>query len=314
MKDGYKLSEIAEKRLEESNLKINQDNSKLSRIGEMALYSTVPDKNGEEVRLDSINSDKLNKIEKIVQDDELFENFKREMNLARLCNINDRLPRMLFLGHDDFHVFGVDLIDRDRVGVLIKHEETEDNNIKLDVNFTNYEYALIKKDNVCNGRLNNIDINTKIAFEEYNYLKNVENIEYYKHIVTQKFKSYDESSDRHLQGHFRLYVDDFASFSKVVSKEDFEKQCLDGTLFDNELDSFLENSFVAEHRDLINSFHEDWQKPNKKVNCHALDEFLLEQDLIDNDLYRNVVNYGEQDFIDAVSSVTSKEQDKGMER
>lgn len=64
MNDGYNLSEIAEKRLEESNLKINQDNSKLSRIGEMALYSTVPDKNGEEVRLDSINSDKLNKIEK----------------------------------------------------------------------------------------------------------------------------------------------------------------------------------------------------------------------------------------------------------
>lgn len=84
MKEKYKLSEIAEKRLEESNLKIDQDNSKLSRIGEMALYSTVPDKDGKLIRLDSINSDKLNKIEKIVQDDELFENFKREMNLARL--------------------------------------------------------------------------------------------------------------------------------------------------------------------------------------------------------------------------------------
>ena len=46
MKEEIKLSEIAEKRLEESNLKINQDNSKLSRIGEMALYSTVPDKKG----------------------------------------------------------------------------------------------------------------------------------------------------------------------------------------------------------------------------------------------------------------------------
>ena len=313
MKEKYKLSEIAEKRLEESNLKIDQDNSKLSRIGEMALYSTVPDKNSEEVRLDSINSDKLNKIEEIVQDDKLFENFKREMNLARLCNINNRLPRMLSLDHDDFHVFGVDLIDRDRIGVLIKHEETEDNNIKLDVNFTNYEYALIKKDNVCDGRLNNIDINTKIAFEEYNYLKNLENIENSKHIVIQKFKSYDESSDSHLQGHFRLDVDDFVSFTKVVSKEDFEKQCLEGTLFDNELDSFLENSFVEEHKDLINSFGEDWQKPNKKVNCHVLDEFLLEQDLIDNDLYRNVVNGKEQAFIDAVKSVTNKEKDKGME-
>ena len=314
MKEKYKLSEIAEKRLEESNLKIDQDNSKLSRIGEMALYSTVPDKDGEEVWLDSLYGNRINKINEIAQDDEKFEKFKREMNLARLCRTNDRLPRLLTLGHDDFHVFGVDLIDRDRVGVLIKHEETEDNNIKLDVNFTNYEYSLIKKDNVCNGRLNDIDIDTKIVFEEYNYLKNVENIENYKHIVTQKFKSYDESSDRHLQGHFRLYVDDFASFSKVVSKEDFEKQCLDGTLFDNEINAFLENSFVAEHRDLINSFHDDWQKPNKKVNCHVLDEFLLEQDLIDNDLYRNVVNYGEQDFIDAVSSVTNKEQDKGMER
>ena len=313
MKEKYKLSEIAEKRLEESNLKIDQDNSKLSRIGEMALYSTVPDKDGKSVRLDSINSDKLNKIEKIVQDDNEFDRFKRQTNLTRLCNINDRLPRMLSLGHDDFHVFGVDLIDRDRVGVLIKHEETEDNNIKLDVNFTNYEQALIKKDNVCNGRLNDIDIDEKIVFEEY-YAKDVEGVENYKHIVTQKFKSYDESSDRYLQGHFRLDVDDFASFVKVVSKEDFEKQCLDGTLFDNELDSFLENSFVVENRDLINSFDHNWDEPNKKVNCHALDEFLLEQDLIDNDLYRNAVNNKEEDFINAVNSVTKKEQDKGMER
>ena len=313
MKEKYKLSEIAEKRLEESNLKIDQDNSKLSRIGEMALYSTVPDKDGKSVRLDSINSDKLNKIEKIVQDDELFENFKREMNLARLCNINDKLPRLLILGHDDFHIFGVDLIDRDRVGVLIKHEEIEDNNIKLDVNFTNYEYALINKDDVCNGKLNDVDINTKIVFEEY-YAKKVEDVDNYKHIVTQKFKSYDESSDRHLQGKFRLYIDDFASFSKMVSKEDFEKQCLDGTLFDNELDSFLENSFVAENRDLINSFGEGFNESNKKVNCDALDEFLLDNGLVDDDLYRNAVNNKEQDFINVVNSVTNKEQDKGMER
>ena len=314
MKEKYNLSEIAKKRLEENNLRIAQDNSKLSIIGDMALYSTIPDKDGKEVRLDGVDSNNIHKIEKIVQDDNKFENFKREMNLARLCNINDRLPRMLSLGHDDFHVFGVDLIDRDRVGVLIKHEETEDNNIKLDVNFNNYEYALIKKDNVCNGRLNDIDINTKIAFEEYNYLKNVENIENFKHIVTQKFKSYDESSDSHLQGHFRLVVDDFASFIKVIPKEDFEKQCLDGTLFDNELDSFSEHSFVAENGDLINSFGENWQEPNKKVNCHALDEFLLEQDLIDNDLYRDAVNNKEQAFINAVNSVTNKAQDKGMER
>lgn len=133
MKEEYKLSEIAGKRLEESNLKIDQDNSKLSMIGEMALYSTIPDKDGKSVRLDGVDSNNIHKIEKIVQDDDKFENFKREMNLARLCNINDRLPRMLSLGHDDFHVFGVDLIDRDRVGVLIKHEETEDNNIKLDI-------------------------------------------------------------------------------------------------------------------------------------------------------------------------------------
>lgn len=110
-----------------------------------------------------------------------------------------------------------------------------------------------------------------------------------------------------MQGKFRLYVDDFASFSKVVSKEDFEKQCLDGTLFDNEINAFLYNSFVEEHKDLINSFK------NQQVNRHALDEFLLAQDLIDNDLYRNVVNGNEQAFIDAVSSLSNKEQDKGME-
>lgn len=85
MKEEIKLSEIAEKRLEESNLKIDQDNSKLSRIGEMALYSTVPDKDGEEVWLDSLYGNRINKINEIAQDDEKFEKFKREMNLARLC-------------------------------------------------------------------------------------------------------------------------------------------------------------------------------------------------------------------------------------
>lgn len=313
MKDGYNLSEIARKKLEENNLKIAPDNRFGYRFGDVALYSAVLDKDDKEVLLDEVDSNKINKINEIAQDDEKFEKFKREMNLVRLCRTNDRLPRLLSLGHDDFHVFGVDLIDRDRIGVLIKHEETEDKNIKLDVNFTNYEYALIEKDNVCNGKLNDIDINRKNVFEEY-YAKKVEDVENYKHIVTQKFKSYDESSDRHLQGYYRLYVDDFASFSKVVSKEDFEKQCLDGMLFDNEINAFLENSFVVENRDLIESFNQNWNEPNKKVNRHVLDEFLLEQDLIDNDLYRNVVNNNEQAFIDAVNSVTNKEEDKGMVR
>ena len=62
-----------------------------------------------------------------------------------------------------------------------------------------------------------------------------------------------------------------------------------------------------EHKDLINSFK------NQQVNRHALDEFLLAQELINNDLYRNVVNGNEQVFIDAVSSLSNKEQDKGME-
>lgn len=313
MKDGYNLSEIAQKRLEESNLRIAPDNRFGYRFGNDALYSIVLNKDGEEVLLDGIDSNKINKINEIAQDDKEFEKFKREMNLVRLCRTNDRLPRLLTLGHDDFHVFGVDLIDRDRIGVLIKHEEIEDNNIKLDVNFNHYAYALIEKDNVCNGKLNNIDFDKKIVYQ-VPYDKEVENVENYKHIVTQKFKSYDESSDRHLQGNFKLAVDDFASFSKVVSKEDFEKQCLDGSLFNNEINAFLENSFVVENRDLINSFDHVWTKPNKEVNRHALDEFLLEQDLIDNDLYRNVVNGKEQDFIDAVKSVTNKEHDKGMER
>ena len=313
MKDGYNLSEIAKKRLEENNLKVSRDNRVLSGRHDIALYSTIPDKEGNEVWLDSIDSNNINKINEIAQDDGKFEKFKREMNLARLCRTNDRLPRLLILGHDDFHVFGVDLIDRDRVGVLIKHEETEDNNIKLDVNFTNYENARIRKKNVCNGRLTNVDFDTKVVYQ-VPYDKEVENVDNYKHIVTQKFKSYSNPGDPYFKNVFGLNVDDFASFVKVVSKEDFERQCLDGTLFNNELDRFLENSFVAENRDLINSFGEGFNESNKKVNCDALDEFLLDNGLVDDDLYRNAVNNKEQDFINVVNSVTNKEQDKGMER
>lgn len=312
MKEKYKLSEIAEKRLEESNLKVSRDNRVLSGRYDIALYSTVPNKDGEEVWLDSLYGNRINKINEIAQDDEKFEKFKREMNLARLCRTNDRLPRLLILGHDDFHVFGTDLIDRDRVGVLINHSETEDNNIRLDVNFMNYENARIRKKNVCNGRLTNVDFDTKVVYQ-VPYDNEVENVENYKHIVTQKFKSYSNPGDAYFKNVFGLDVDDFASFVKVVSKEDFERQCLDGTLFNNELDRFLENSFVAENRDLINSFGEGFNEPNKNVNCDALDEFLLDNHLIDHNLYREVMSIKEEEFINAVNSVTNKEQDKGME-
>lgn len=313
MKDGYNLSEIAQKRLEENNLKISQDN-RFGIKGDLALYSTVSNKNGEDVFLDSTDPHKVSKINEITQDDEEFKKFKRQTDLVRMCRINDKLPDLLILHYDDFHVFGVDFINRDRVGVSINHSEMEDNNIKLDVNFTHYAYALIDKDDVCNGKLKNVDINTKNVFEEYNYAEKIEGVENYKHRVTQKFKSYDKSSDRIFQNKFRLDVDDFASFSKVLSKEDFEKQCLDGTLFNNEINVFLENSFVEEHKDLIESFDWNWDKSNQKVNRHVLDEFLLEENLIDNDLYRSVVNNDEQAFINAVNSVTNKEQDKEMER
>lgn len=187
------------------------------------------------------------------------------------------------------------------------------NNIKLDVNFTNYENARIRKKNVSNGRLTNVDFDTKVVYQ-VPYDNEVENVDNYKHIVTQKFKSYSNPGDAYFKNVFGLDVDDFASFVKVVSKEDFERQCLDGTLFNNELDRFLENSFVAENRDLINSFGEGFNESNKNVNCDALDEFLLDNGLVDDDLYRNAVNNKEQDFINVVNSVTNKEQDKGMER
>lgn len=47
---------------------------------------------------------------------------------------------------------------------------------------------------------------------------------------------------------------------------------------------------------------------------YALDEFLLDNHLIDHNLYREVMGIKEQDFINVVNSVTNKEQDKGMER
>ena len=90
MKDGYNLSEIAQKRLEENNLKVSRDNRVLSGRHDIALYSTIPDKEGNEVWLDSIDSNNINKINEIAQDDGKFEKFKRERNLARLCRTNDR--------------------------------------------------------------------------------------------------------------------------------------------------------------------------------------------------------------------------------
>lgn len=90
MKEKYKLSEIAQKRLEENNLKVSRDNRVLSGRYDIALYSTVPNKDGEEVWLDSLYGNRINKINEIAQDDEKFEKFKREMNLARLCRTNDR--------------------------------------------------------------------------------------------------------------------------------------------------------------------------------------------------------------------------------
>lgn len=207
--------------------------------------------------------------------------------------------------------------------------------IVLDVNFTNYEYALIKKNNVCNGRLNDIDIDTKIVFEEYNYLKNVENIENYKHIVTQKFKSYDESSDRHLQGHFRLYVDDFASFSKVVDYPYYSHRT-DVTTYlktNNEQRVYLKDEaycthemkfndlektdFLAKPLELFNEKsivrkYEDVMENSKEYDIVNM---LIDEKVIDSKRYNELrEEKKEQDFINAVNSVTNKEHDQGLEQ
>lgn len=47
MKDDYNLSEIAQKRLEENNLRIAPDNRFGYRFGNDALFSTVSNKDGE---------------------------------------------------------------------------------------------------------------------------------------------------------------------------------------------------------------------------------------------------------------------------
>lgn len=86
-KEEYKLNEETLKRLDDNNFKRSFN----ELTGEYTLYSTIPDKNGNEVEL--INyydyDDSPAMIHHVMEDVEDFNNFKSQMDIVRMFKIND---------------------------------------------------------------------------------------------------------------------------------------------------------------------------------------------------------------------------------
>lgn len=95
-----------------------------------------------------------------------------------------------------------------------------------------------------------------------------------------------------------------AKIKDTFIKEEFEKACLSGEFIDKQFELFDEHSRNIEYFNTLSSaFFGD---PTKVEN------FLVENHLIPEELVKDN-EVSEQDFINAVNSVTNKKQDKGLE-
>lgn len=104
--------------------------------------------------------------------------------------------------------------------------------------------------------------------------------------------------------HYEFGYSDHLVKKDTFIKEEFEKACLSGEFIDKQFELFDEHSRNIKYFNTLSSaFFGD---PTKVEN------FLVENHLIPEELVKDN-EVSEQDFINAVKSVTNKKQDKGLE-
>ena len=297
-KEEYKLNEETGKRLADNNLKrlFNE------LTGEYTLYSTIPDKNGNEVEL--INyydyDDSPAMIHHVMEDVEDFNNFKSQMDIVRMFKINDEFKDCKVNVSEIGYMESPLKVELDR-GKLRNSKLTflvdnDGDNVNLKTQINESYTTVLNMDALFDGKLSGRDLTNMNGFTRAK-----DNWEFTGELL---FQMCDNNDMERNSEHYEFGYSDHLVKKDTFIKEEFEKACLSGEFIDKQFELFDEHSRNIKYFNTLSSaFFGD---PTKVEN------FLVENHLIPEELVKDN-EVSEQDFINAVKSVTNKEQDNTLE-
>lgn len=297
-KEEYKLKEEVQKRLDDNNLK--RSFNKLT--SDYTLYSTIPDKNGNEVELISYfdYNDSPAMIHYVMEDVEDFNNFKSQMDIVRMLKTNDEYKNCKVDVSDIGYMESPLRVELDR-GKLRNSKLTflvdnDGDNVNLKTQINESYTTILNMDALFDGKLSGRDLTNMNGFE-----RKKDDWEFTGELL---FQMCDNNDMEHNSEYYEFGYSDYLIKKDSFTKEEFEKVCLSGEFIDKQFELFDEHSRNIEYFNTLSSaFFGD---PTK------VEKFLVEQHLIPEELVKdNEVT--EQDFINAVNNVTNKEQNKGLE-
>lgn len=297
-KEEYKLNEETLKRLDDNNFKRSFN----ELTGEYTLYSTIPDKNGNEVEL--INyydyDDSPAMIHHVMEDVEDFNNFKSQMDIVRMFKINDEFKDCKVNVSEIGYMESPLKVELDR-GKLRNSKLTflvdnDGDNVNLKTQINESYTTVLNMDALFDGKLSGRDLTNMNGFTRAK-----DNWEFTGELL---FQMCDNNDMERNSEHYEFGYSDHLVKKDTFIKEEFEKACLSGEFIDKQFELFDEYSRNIEYFNTLSSaFFGD---PTKVEN------FLVENHLIPEELVKDN-EVSEQDFINAVKSVTNKEQDNTLE-
>ena len=297
-KEEYKLNEETLKRLDDNNFKRSFN----ELTGEYTLYSTIPDKNGNEVEL--INyydyDDSPAMIHHVMEDVEDFNNFKSQMDIVRMFKINDEFKDCKVDVSDIGYMESPLKVELDRGkfrnSKLTFLVDNDGDNVNLKTQINESYTTVLNMDALFDGKLSGRDLTNMNGFTRAK-----DNWEFTGELL---FQMCDNNDMERNSEHYEFGYSDHLVKKDTFIKEEFEKACLSGEFIDKQFELFDEHSRNIEYFNTLSSaFFGD---PTKVEN------FLVENHLIPEELVKDN-EVSEQDFINAVKSVTNKEQDNTLE-
>lgn len=297
-KEEYKLNEETLKRVDDNNFKRSFN----ELTGEYTLYSTIPDKNGNEVEL--INyydyDDSPAMIHHVMEDVEDFNNFKSQMDIVRMFKINDEFKDCKVNVSEIGYMESPLKVELDR-GKLRNSKLTflvdnDGDNVNLKTQINESYTTVLNMDALFDGKLSGRDLTNMNGFTRAK-----DNWEFTGELL---FQMCDNNDMERNSEHYEFGYSDHLVKKDTFIKEEFEKACLSGEFIDKQFELFDEHSRNIKYFNTLSSaFFGD---PTKVEN------FLVENHLIPEELVKDN-EVSEQDFINAVKSVTNKEQDNTLE-
>jgi hypothetical protein len=297
-KEEYKLNEETLKRLDDNNFKRSFN----ELTGEYTLYSTIPDKNGNEVEL--INyydyDDSPAMIHHVMEDVEDFNNFKSQMDIVRMFKINDEFKDCKVNVSEIGYMESPLKVELDR-GKLRNSKLTflvdnDGDNVNLKTQINESYTTVLNMDALFDGKLSGRDLTNMNGFTRAK-----DNWEFTGELLLQICDNNDMERNSE---HYEFGYSDHLVKKDTFIKEEFEKACLSGEFIDKQFELFDEHSRNIKYFNTLSSaFFGD---PTKVEN------FLVENHLIPEGLVKDN-EVSEQDFINAVKSVTNKEHDNTLE-